>query len=175
MTFVYEHISDEDKKRIDFSKITVLGHEADSYQWVIDREFNAFLIWIRPDREPPYEEWYAFCWQGKIFPVALREQDRIQISDNKWIVTVKYRTLLPEGISTKTPEFKSVFIKIQEAIVKPSSAGSIVSKYIAHSNFKRFAAQKFSYFSTIDNADLIFVIFANVFSDTLGTWPATIG
>ena len=116
MTFVYEHISDEDKKRIDFSKITVLGHEADPYRWVIDRGLNAFLIRIIQDREPPHEEWYAFYWQNKIFSVGILEQNRVRTVNDKWAIPVKYRILLQEGILSGSPELTAILSKIEEAI-----------------------------------------------------------
>lgn len=69
MAFVNELISDEDKKRIDWSKFKAWPH-SDSHQpwkWTIDKQLNVFLVMLGGrGREEEHPETYALSWKGDV-------------------------------------------------------------------------------------------------------------
>jgi hypothetical protein len=69
MAFVNELISEEDKKRIDWSKFKAWPFTLpiSPWKWTIDRERDFFFVPLGgngPDGERP--EVYALCWNGQI-------------------------------------------------------------------------------------------------------------
>lgn len=74
MAFVNEYVSAEDAKKYDLAALfkrfdkPLLG----SPTWTIDRENDAFLLWLRSSREESRNyEMFAMAWKGNIFPVYL--------------------------------------------------------------------------------------------------------
>lgn len=116
MTFVYEKISDEDKRRIDFSKIKAWGHAVKPHRWVIDREQDAFFLFAHPEREPPYARWYAFWWKEQVFSVAVVEGQSLSRDDGLLIVPVQINVFMPHGVSASSPQIDAAVIKIKEAV-----------------------------------------------------------
>lgn len=127
MTFVYEHISEEDKQQLDLPKLGFHRYLLVPSNWVIDRELDAFLIWISPDREPPHEHWYAFWWQGTVFSVAILQRQSILTTDGKRIIPVKFRAFLPLEVLSNNPELKNALVKIEEAIKVEVLSGAIAA------------------------------------------------
>ena len=72
MTFIHEIIPEDDKRSIDFTKISGrFKHRSKPSQWIIDRSQDAILLWLYPNREPPHEEFYALSIRGVVFNIAV--------------------------------------------------------------------------------------------------------
>jgi len=75
MSFLNEKITEEDKRRVDFSRvISPINHKPHSpmQRWTVDRQAGDFLICTRVNaREAPDDYWFTFCWQGRFIEVRL--------------------------------------------------------------------------------------------------------
>ena len=117
MTFVYEKISDEDKQRIDFSSIKVGSIKSNPHWWVIDRDLNAFLVWVIQEREPPHEHWYAFWWQGQVIGVAVIIKDGLNSENGKPTINGKIINFWTPGNSFDSHSEQNLITKkIKEAL-----------------------------------------------------------
>lgn len=90
MAFVNEEITEEDKKRIDFSAIKKpifykfpIG---DPYKWTVDHKREVFFMRVLPCGETePYSDYYVLWWKGDIIYMKL-EQEFVGRSRCNWIV-----------------------------------------------------------------------------------------
>jgi len=96
--FIFEKISAEDKQQIDFSKIEAWGRQAKPHNWVIERNLDAFLVYAGPEREPPYGDWHAFVWHGRVFSVLVMQRKSKPVSEDKLIVFVEISVFVPHGM-----------------------------------------------------------------------------
>ncbi|WP_138504594.1 hypothetical protein [Nostoc sp. PA-18-2419] len=117
MTFVYEKISEQDKERIDFSKIKVGLLTPNRDEWAINHELDAFLIFLIQEREPPHEHWYAFWWQGQVVGVAVIINDGPNSEDGKPTINGKIINFWSSGNWFDShPEKNLITKKIREAL-----------------------------------------------------------
>ncbi len=123
MPFVNEVISEEEKNSFDFSIIDP------SYQrrpkpsiWTIDRERNAVLVWVKPDREPPYPIIYAFMWKGLRFePWVCYTSEKA--ASGKLIQTCRIEhAFLPKGVPAFSKDVDEMLVALEEALLVETKA-----------------------------------------------------
>jgi hypothetical protein len=91
MAFVNERITEEDKKRIDFSAIKLpIFYDRPIpndhlYKWTVDREREVFFMRLkRRGEEFPNSSFYTLWWKGDI--IYLELETDIWTNECKWIV-----------------------------------------------------------------------------------------
>lgn len=98
MAFVHEKIAAQDLK-IDFTSINsgfgrVLSMPS---QWVIDRDRQAFLIWLEQESELPYAKFFALSWRGKVFNVVVSDVEARQQEGGELTLTQKIQRVYAPG------------------------------------------------------------------------------
>ena len=116
MAFAYEFISDEDQKKLAAFNPEGGLQNVNVLEWTIDRELDAFLVWVRPEKGPPDGAWYAFVWRGAVFHVLIHEQSRTRRADGRWKVSIKMKTLSPAGMPPQSFEARSALILLHKAV-----------------------------------------------------------
>ncbi|WAR43266.1 hypothetical protein [Methylomonas rapida] len=123
MTFVNELISEEEKNTFDFSIIELPYQPRPRlYKWTIDRERNAFLIWVRQVREPPHHEIYAFIWKGLRFePWLLYKGEKS--TNGKWIhIWTIDNVYLPKNFPLLNKDHDEMRAALEEALLVEKTA-----------------------------------------------------
>ena len=71
MPFVYEPITPADHERMESLNIMIRWKKPNARHWTVNRETGEFLVWVYPEWDPPYWNWFAFWWRERLFCVGL--------------------------------------------------------------------------------------------------------
>jgi len=121
MAFVNEYVSAEDAKKYDFARLfkrfdkSLLGHPT----WTIDRENDAFLLWLRASREESRNyQMFAMWWKGKVFPVYLIPTSGGRLNEKSFTHWRLMELELPEELNLQRSEIvnalKAALIEFKE-------------------------------------------------------------
>ena len=138
MGFVNEFISEEDKKRYDFSRIKrpPLYHKSIRPDtWTVDRTRDVFLVWTRGgERGFPNEDHFALWWKGEIVNVQFERDDTGEISDHTMTHWRLIKIEIPPRLAARRQE---ILMTVKEALTeyKLSGAGVPVASHEATFEF----------------------------------------
>ena len=115
MTFITEKISDKDKQRIGFDKLTEqLGSSLRPYAWTVDPNTGNFLInvfWGSEDDRNGKTYW--FSWRNQLIGIGAETQTTTDSDGTVLFWRMRVRPKLPMELESSREE---MYASLQEAI-----------------------------------------------------------
>ena len=115
MAFVTEKISDEDKQRIGFDKLTEhMGWRPRPSTWTVDRETGNFLIPVFWGSEDDRNgKTYRFCWSGQLIGIGAEWQESSESDGLIYFWRMRGRPRMPIELE---PRREEMYASLQDAI-----------------------------------------------------------
>lgn len=123
MTYVTEQISEEDKKRIDFDKLTEhMGWRPRPSTWTVDRESGNFLLnvfWGSEDDRNGKK--YLFFWNGQRVGIGAEWHEARNLDGLIYFWRARDRPILPVELEARRNEIYTDLKKAVSSAVQGNS------------------------------------------------------
>jgi len=106
MSYVWEYISEEDKRRIGFDELTRPWWRGTPSSWTIDRETGHFLLDVTQRNEDTRNQLnYLFYWRGHVISVETTWNQTMHDSGGStYCLNALRKPELPVGLESEWPK-----------------------------------------------------------------------